>query len=123
VIKIEQFLVLTNGSMRDVLLPGIGEGESAEFSMTAKYNWQESYMRALLETDWTSMQERIRAVESEIRDRRRVFAENQGGTAEERQAIADAINSLMVLRRDVAEWQNRQAHQPGTKTLLTKTLL
>ena len=72
------------------------------------YSWQESFMRALLEVDCKKMEERIEAAQSEIQGRQRLFAEDHGGTAEERQAIADAINSLNVLRRDAAGWQNRQ---------------
>jgi hypothetical protein len=72
------------------------------------YSWRESFMRALLEADWKKMEERIQAAQSEIQERQRLFAEDHGGTAEERQAIADAINSLKVLRRDAAGWQNQQ---------------
>ena len=70
--------------------------------MTTDYSWQESYMKAFLESDWTKMEEKIRTAESEIRERQRLFAEDHGGTAEERQAIADAINGLRVLRSEAA---------------------
>ena len=76
--------------------------------MATEYSWQESYMRALLETDWTKMEQRIQAAESGIWERERLFAADHGGTAEERQAIADAISGLKFLRREAAEWQNRR---------------
>jgi hypothetical protein len=75
---------------------------------TAEYIWQESYRAALLETDWTKMQERIQAAESAIHERQRVLSEDHRGTSEERQAIACAIGGLKTLRREVAEWQYRE---------------
>jgi hypothetical protein len=79
-----------------------------EGRMTTQHRWQESYMAAVLETGWTKILERIQAAESEIRERQRVFSENHGGTADERQAIADAIRGMQILRSEAAEWQNRQ---------------
>jgi hypothetical protein len=69
--------------------PRLSQDESVirEDHMTTQYSWQESYLTALLETDWTKMLERIQAVESEIRERQRLFSENHGGTAAERQAM------------------------------------
>lgn len=76
--------------------------------MTIPYSWHESYKAALLETDWTKMQERLQAAESEIRKRQHVLSMDHGGTPEERQAIADALNGMKSLRTEVAEWQTRQ---------------
>jgi hypothetical protein len=70
--------------------------------------WYKSYRAAILETDWTKMQERLRTAESEIRKRQHVFSMDHGGTREERQAIADALRGIEGLRADVDEWQNRQ---------------
>jgi hypothetical protein len=58
---------------------------------------------ALLETDWTKMSERLQAAEAELRERQGVLSEDHGGTAEERQAIVDAINGMRVLRREAIE--------------------
>jgi len=80
-----------------------------EVAMTCYYIWQESYMAALLETDWTKMHERLLAAEAEIRERKRVLSEDHGGTAQERQAIVDAINGMKMLHRDVVEWQKQQS--------------
>ena len=60
--------------------------------MTTEYIWQEAYM----------------AAQEGIRERQRVLSEDHGGTAEERQAIVDAINGLKAVKKDVADWQRRQ---------------
>lgn len=39
--------------------------------MTATYKWYEFYKSAVLETDWSKMEERIRAAEGAIRERER----------------------------------------------------
>jgi hypothetical protein len=79
--------------------------------MATTYSWYESYKAALLETDWTKMQERIGAAECQLHKRQRVLSEDRGGTLEERQAIADALNGTRCLRTEHAESQNR--HVPG----------
>ena len=69
------------------------------------YQWHELYKAALLETDWSKMEERIQAAESAIQNRKRECGLDPGGsTQEENRAIADAINSLGVLRSEVASW-------------------
>jgi hypothetical protein len=75
--------------------------------MSAEFNWHESYRAALLETDWTKMQERLQAAESEIRKRKHVLPLDHGGTSEESQAIADALSGMKSLQAEVPEWQNR----------------
>jgi hypothetical protein len=80
--------------------------------MITDYIWRKSYLAALLETDWTKMPNRLQEAEAELRERERVLSEDHGGTAQERQAIADAINGLKMLQRDVVEWQKRQS--PGS---------
>ena len=68
------------------------------------YQWHELYKAALLETDWSKMEERIRAAESAIQNRKRECGLDPGGTREENQALADAMNGLSVLRSEVASW-------------------
>lgn len=75
---------------------------------TAENSWHEIYKAALLETDWTKIDERIQTAESVVRERERVLSEDHGGTPEEKIALADAISGLRVLRREAAEWQNRR---------------
>lgn len=77
--------------------------------MSTTSKWHEAYKAAVLETDWTKIEERILAAESAIREREHEFSLNHGGTAEERQAIADAISGMRALRKEVADFQNRQA--------------
>lgn len=78
--------------------------------MTMTYCWFEAYQAALFETSWTKIPERVQAAESEILERR-VLSEDHGGTPEERHALTDAMNGLMVLRREGASWQDRQNMQ------------
>lgn len=79
-----------------------------EVHMTSESYWFEFYKTALLETDWTKMQERINAAESAMEERQIVLSADHGGTPEERQALADAITGLRVLRREAADWQARR---------------
>jgi hypothetical protein len=70
--------------------------------------WQASYQAAVLETDWTKMQERLQKAVSEIHNRRLALSQDHSGTAEEREALDDAMNGLQSLRKDVAVWLERQ---------------
>jgi hypothetical protein len=78
--------------------------------------WHEAYRAAILETDWTKMQERLQTAESEIRKRQHVLSMDHGGTPEERQAIADALDGMKSLRIEVAGWKNRQAPDDAATT-------
>jgi len=84
--------------------------------MTTEYVWHAAYKAAILETDWTKMQERLQTAEAEIRKRQHVFSMDHGGTSEERQAIADALRGMESLREEVANWQNRQASDDASIT-------
>ena len=79
--------------------------------MTTQFSWLESFMAALLETDWKKMRERVHAAEAEVRERQRVFSEDHGGSAEERRAIVDAITSMNVLRSVATEWNNQHVSE------------
>jgi hypothetical protein len=76
--------------------------------MNATYKWIEPYKAALLETDWTKMQERIETAEAALRERKQEFDLNHGGTPEENQAIADATRGLAVLRNDLIKWSEQE---------------
>jgi hypothetical protein len=67
--------------------------------------WEKLYQTAILETDWSKIEERIQAVDSAISARLHEFSLNHGGTPEENQRIQDALHGLSVLRREVAEWR------------------
>jgi hypothetical protein len=70
-----------------------------------EYKWHEVYHAALLETDWSKMEERIQKAEAGLHERKREFDMDHGGTSEENQAIEDALRGLGVLRTEVARWQ------------------
>lgn len=71
------------------------------------YEWHEVYKAALLETDWSKMEERIQVAESAIEARKRELVLDHGGTPDENQAIMDAISGLGVLRTEAASWRAR----------------
>lgn len=75
--------------------------------MTANYKWYEAYKAAGLETDWSRMEERIRAAESSIKDRKNDLSLDHGDSTEEVKAIEDAMRSLEVLRADAASLSER----------------
>jgi hypothetical protein len=70
-----------------------------------KYGWQGLYATALLETDWSKIDDKIQVAENGIKVRLDEFSMNHGGTPEENQAIEDALHGLITLRKEVAEWQ------------------
>jgi hypothetical protein len=77
--------------------------------MNAEYKWYEAYKAAVLETDWTKMDDRIDVAKSSIKLRLNELSMDHGGTPEERQSLADALNALEVLRRDAASWSQRES--------------
>jgi hypothetical protein len=77
--------------------------------MDTEYSWQELYRTALLETDWSKIEEKIQVAENEIRARLHEFSMDHGGTPEENQAIEDALHGLYILRKDVVTWQSKRA--------------
>ena len=76
--------------------------------MTTTPKWHDIYKAALLETDWSRMEERIQAAEAAIQGRMRDFDLNHGGTAEENRAITDAMRSLSVLRTEAVSWSRKE---------------
>lgn len=73
--------------------------------MTDRFDWYESYKDALLETDWSTIHDKILVAESALRERKRVLALDHGGSPEERQAMEDALNGLRILRTQATERQ------------------
>jgi hypothetical protein len=82
--------------------------------MATRYVWYEAYATAVLETDWTKMQERLQSAKSAIHERQRVLSMDHGGTPEERQAIANALKGMKTLHTEAAEWLNRQPYGEAT---------
>jgi len=85
--------------------------------MTTEYGWFNLYEAAVLETDWSKIEERIQVTENGIKARLNEFTVHHSGTSEEIQAIEHALNALKVLRKEVAAGRdrNRRAswHQPS----------
>jgi hypothetical protein len=75
---------------------------------TMTYIWYEAYKTAVLETDWTTMHERLRSAEDAINERQRVLSMDHNGTPEERQAIAAALSGIRTLKAETAGWQDRK---------------
>jgi hypothetical protein len=61
--------------------------------------WREPYQQALLELDKNKLRDHVAAAETAISNRLRIIAGDSNNHAE-RQAIADALSSLRVLKRN-----------------------
>jgi hypothetical protein len=70
-------------------------------------NWRDFYNAAVMESDWTKVEQRIQTAESEIRNRLALY-QSVEGTQEERDTLVDALNGLETLRANVASWLERQ---------------
>ena len=68
--------------------------------MSTAYGWQRCYQDAILETDRSRLQVLIRMAHAAIDARVEQLRENREASAEERQAIADALAGLRVLREE-----------------------
>lgn len=75
--------------------------------MNKRGEWQQLYEIAVLETNWSRMEDRVRVVESAIEQRLRELSLNHGDTPEEIQAMMDAVCKLNVLRADAALWRQK----------------
>src|SRR5258707_13773140 len=84
---------------------GLRWGAGGHMDIKTKYGWQELYATALLETDWSKIEEKIQVAENGIRARLHELSMNHGGTPEENQAIEDALNGLNGLRKEVVTRQ------------------
>jgi hypothetical protein len=78
-------------------------------SVMTEYKWHEVYKAALLETDWSKMEERINAAEAALHARTHEFDLDHGGEPEENLAIEGALRGLRVLRDDAASWREKRA--------------
>jgi hypothetical protein len=72
-------------------------------------DWEKSYKEAILETDWSKIENSIQAAESAISARLHKFSLDHGGTPEENQRLRDALSGLSVLRREVAARKSKPA--------------
>jgi hypothetical protein len=58
--------------------------------------WESFYQAAVLETDWSKLEERIEATDFAIAERLQEFSANHGGNPEENRQIQDALAGLIV---------------------------
>ena len=90
-----------NQENKDAGLSGESSGRQAGHY---KYpEWERPFQEALLEFDSRRLKERVAAAEAKIFKRLHVISGSQNGLAE-RQAIADALSSLRVLKRDILKF-------------------
>ena len=63
--------------------------------MTLEYGWENLYQAAILETDWSRIEDHIQAADSAINHRLHEFALNHGGTPEENDQFIDALGESL----------------------------
>jgi len=66
--------------------------------MNTTFPWQNAYLDAVLETDNSTLPQRIVSAENAIKARTIELAQDHYGTPAERQAISEALNGLDRLR-------------------------
>lgn len=76
--------------------------------MDATHEWEKLYQAAILETDWSKIEQRINAADFAISVRLNEFSLDHGGTPEENRAIERALGGLATLREDVTAWHARK---------------
>jgi hypothetical protein len=69
--------------------------------MPGMYTWQRHYEAALVETDPRQLARLIKAAEVEIDARVEELRLKHDGTRDERDAIAEAIAGLNILRKEI----------------------
>jgi hypothetical protein len=73
--------------------------------MNTEHDRENLYHAAVLEADWSRMEERIEGAQYAMQRRLHEFSLNHGGTPEENKAIARALDKLEILRTEVTAWQ------------------
>jgi hypothetical protein len=64
-------------------------------------DWQPQYQAAMLELDPSKLPDRILSAHQAISQRLQALSEDHFGSPEERNAIADALNGLLMLEREI----------------------
>jgi hypothetical protein len=72
-------------------------------------DWEKLYQAAILETDWSKIEERIEAADFALDARLQELSTNRGVTPEEKQRIEDASSGLSALRHEVVTWRSKVA--------------
>ena len=91
-------------------------GRWQQSSVNTAYDWQQLYHAAVLEADWTKIEDRIWAAESGIRARLSELSMDHGSTTEENESIVEALNGLTVLRKAVLAWRGSNRSLPVRST-------
>jgi hypothetical protein len=78
------------------------------FKMNPKNEWHDLYLKAVLETDWSKIGERIEEARTAIEKRLHTLSLDNGGASEERRAIESVLDKLNLLAADAAFW--RKSH-------------
>lgn len=72
--------------------------------MNTSQDWQSLYRVALLENDWTKMEELVRAAEMAIIERKRQFSLDHGGLLRRTSHSKTRCVVLMSLRKEALQW-------------------
>ena len=83
------------------MFSGVSIAKKEGTIMDANYVWIEPYQAALTETDDKKLPLRIKTAKAAIDSRRHELLLDHGGTPDERQAMADALQGLNLLRREL----------------------
>lgn len=70
-------------------------------SPNLEYEWQRSYVDAVLETDRSKLAKRTEIARSAIQARIHELSQDYMGTPQERAAIEFALNCLKILRQEI----------------------
>ena len=76
------------------------------FPPSLNRNWKTLYRAAILETDRRDLRQRVSEAEEAVRARGREIFFNSNGTAEEQEALEDALYALRAFR---TAWQHTEA--------------
>ena len=85
--------------------------------MNTEQAWQKLYQFAVLETDWSKMEDRIRVAETALRERSNELSLDHGGTSEENLAIMAAVQKLAALRGELSRWRESKQAESGRSTV------
>ena len=69
--------------------------------MDRHYPWIQPYQEAIVETDHSKLPEKVAAAQAAIDARLGELSTDGHGASEERIAITDALNALMILRKEL----------------------
>jgi hypothetical protein len=82
--------------------------------MNNEPTWQEFYKLAVLETDWSKMEDRIRAAETALEQRMLAANLDHGGVPEENLEVLATLQRLNGLRGELARWHGLKKSDSGS---------